>query len=95
MATPFSKQCDILGEFWVYFKNDEEFANFFNYNDFGPALAYFISQGLVSGQTEEAENFVTESFEILTSVNLEREYDTLQDVFDEYTKHEELNKENS
>lgn len=82
-TTPFSKQCEILGELWLEYRDDEEFQDFFEYNDLGVPIAYAIDQGIVQS-TEKAERFVSESFRILLA-GLEVQdtgFDSLNDLLE-------------
>jgi hypothetical protein len=63
-TTPFSSQCEILGELWLNYRNDEEFADFIEYNDVGLPLAYFISNDIVA-TTPRAEIFIGEAWNLL------------------------------
>jgi hypothetical protein len=79
--TPFSKQCEILGELWLEYRDDEEFQDFFEYNDMGVPIAYAIDQKVVLS-TPSAEKFVGESFRILLA-GLEVQdtgFDSLEDL---------------
>lgn len=62
--TKFKAKCDILADFWVAYKGDEDFENFISYNDLGLPLAYSISTGIVE-KTDKAKNFVNETFDVL------------------------------
>lgn len=81
-TTTFTNKCDILGELWVSYKNDAEFADFIEYNDLGLPLAYALSSEIVE-VTPKAEMFVNETFELLLA-GLGREtdegYETLADL---------------
>jgi hypothetical protein len=83
-TTPFSNQCDILGEFWLTYKNDEEFADFIDYNDVGLPLAYAISMNLVTSTTL-AEKFINETWELfLSGLGVEDTgFDSLLDIMPE------------
>lgn len=81
-STPFSNKVDILGEFWITYKNDPEFSDFVSYNDLGLPLAYAISAKIVES-SPIADTFITETFELLLS-GLEIEdtgFDSLEDIF--------------
>ena len=80
-TTPFSSKCDILGDLWIEYKNDTEFADFIEYNDLGLPLAYAISNGIVES-TPIAEGFITETFDLfLEGLELEDTgFETLSDV---------------
>jgi hypothetical protein len=90
MATPFSNKCQILGELWVSFKDDEQFSQFFIYNDLGLPLAYVIANELVT-PTEEAEKFVEETWDMFAEaleLDNDKVYEDLDTLFDEnYKKH--------
>jgi hypothetical protein len=64
MQTNFATQCDILAKVWLENRTDEQFEDFFEYNDLGLPLAYFISNGIVSG-TPQAEEIIQETFDSL------------------------------
>ena len=81
--TPFSKQCEILGELWLEYRDDENFQDFFEYNDLGVPLAYAIDQKIVL-PTPKAEQFIGESFRILLA-GMEVEdtgFDSLNDLLE-------------
>ena len=65
-STPFSKQCDILGDFWIQYKYEADFEDFLEYNDLGLPLAYCISNGIVAS-TPETERMVGETWDLLLS----------------------------
>lgn len=50
--TPFSKKVEILGQVWVWYRNDpkrdEGWLEFFEWHDVGLPLAYFAKQGFAS-----------------------------------------------
>jgi hypothetical protein len=56
--TPFSNKCEILGSLWLNYREEartnEAWESFFEYNDIGLPLAYFISDALVSPTDEDA-----------------------------------------
>ena len=85
MATPFSNKCQILGEFWISYKDDESFAPFFQYNDLGLPLAYFVAEDLVVGVSEQAEAFIEETWSVFAGaleLDDEQEWNNLQEIFD-------------
>ncbi len=82
METKFEDRCGILAEIWLNYRDDEEFADFIEYNDLGLPLAYAISAGIVEG-TEKAEGFVNETFDLLlASLDVEGDtgFETLEDL---------------
>ena len=64
MATPFSIKCEILGLFYQLYKNEKEFAEFFQYNDYGLPTAYLVLYGLAEA-TDKGIRFVSDTYEIL------------------------------
>lgn len=64
METKFKAKCAILSEIFIDYKDDEEFADFIEYNDLGLPLAYAISTGIVE-KTDRAKLFINEAFELL------------------------------
>lgn len=70
----FSDQCGILGELWINYKEDKEFAAFIEYNDLGLPLAYMVAQGLVNEATPLGEQYINETFKLFISgIGLEEE----------------------
>jgi hypothetical protein len=70
-TTPFSKKCEILGELWLQYRQDEELEDFLEYNDLGLPIAYAIANDIVKS-TDMAKSFVEETFDLLiASMQLE------------------------
>ena len=63
-TTPFSKKCEILGELWLAYRQDEELEDFIEYNDLGLPIAYAIANDIVKS-TDMAKSFVEETFDLL------------------------------
>lgn len=63
-TTPFATKASILGELWLNYRQDEEFADFIEYNDMGLPLAYAISNDIVK-TTPTATRFIEETFMLL------------------------------
>jgi hypothetical protein len=84
MTTTFTNKCEILGELWMDYREDEEFTDFIEYNDLGLPLAYMISAGIVETITPKGEEITEETFDLfLGAMNLkDTGFDTLNDVFD-------------
>lgn len=61
--TDFSSRCNILGDLWVNYKQDDNFGDFIEYNDIGLPLAFCISQGIVEA-TDMATNYVNETWDL-------------------------------
>ena len=84
MATTLKDKCDILAEIWMSYRDDDEFADFVEYNDLGLPLAYAISSGIVEA-TDRAESFIEESFALLLAgldIESDTGFETLEDVLD-------------
>jgi hypothetical protein len=62
--THYSDKLAILADLWLNYKQDEEFADFIEYNDIGLPLAYLIHNDIVKS-TDLAQKFVEETFELL------------------------------
>jgi hypothetical protein len=80
--TKFMNRCHILADFYVEYKGDEKFQEFFSYSDLGLPLAYAISSGIVQ-KTEIAKGFVNEAFQLLLEIlgiEEEESYETLEDI---------------
>jgi hypothetical protein len=63
-TTTYDNKCIILADLWLNYRNDEEFADFIEYNDMGLPIAYAIAEGIVKS-TELATKFVEETFDLL------------------------------
>lgn len=72
--TPFSTRCEILGDLWMNYRDDEQFEDFIAYNDLGLPLAYAVSRNMAKPNTV-TEDMVNESFNILLA-GLEIQEDT-------------------
>lgn len=62
----FETKCDILGQFWFEFRDDEKLKDFIEYNDIGLPLSWFISTHVVM-PTSMAEDYVNETFDLFIS----------------------------
>lgn len=85
MTTPISVKADILSDLWLGYRNDEEFADFCDYNDLGLPLAYAISNGIVP-LTDSASKFVEETFALLLAgLEIEEDsgYESLDDLLED------------
>jgi hypothetical protein len=81
-TTSIETKADILADFYVEYKGNEQFADFFSYNDLGLPIAYALSNGIV-GNTKIAEGFINETFELLLEVlgvGDDTGFDTLDDI---------------
>ncbi len=83
METEFQNQAAILADLWLNYKQDEEFADFIEYNDLGLPLAYLITEGIVKS-TPTAEALVSETFELLLAgleIDEDTGFETLDEIF--------------
>ena len=82
----FSSKCEILGDLWLDYKNDEAFSDFIEYNDIGLPLAYAISSGLAKAEPQ-GELYVTETWDLLIEAleaDAELTYDSLDDLLERF-----------
>jgi len=63
MTTDFSNQVNILGEFYINYREDSELKDFLEFNDIGLPLAYLASEGLCE-ISEDGKKYVAESWEM-------------------------------
>ena len=85
--TPFSNRCEILGDLWLGYRDDEEFSDFFEYNDLGLPLAYAIKND-IAHTAPMAETLINETFDILLGA-LELEdtgFDSLEQLLEQSSK---------
>ena len=79
----YSKKCLILADFWLNYKDEEEFNDFVEYNDIGLPLAFMITENIVES-TQVGEIYVNEAWELLCralNVDSKQDYDSLEDMF--------------
>lgn len=79
--------CTILSDLWQNHREDEEFAQFIEYNDLGLPMAYCLAEGLVNEISDTGKPYILETFNILLaalSVDIDKLDDdtTLTDLFD-------------
>ena len=82
--TDFHKVCEILGELYSLYKDDQEFKDFIDFNDLGLPLAYFASESLVE-VSDDGARYIMETWALfLAGLNLEDTggWDSLEDVFE-------------
>jgi hypothetical protein len=83
-TTPFSKKCEILGDLWTEYRDDEEFKDFFEYNDLGVPMAYAVVSKLIEKLTPDGQRYIEESFRILLSGLAVEDtgFDSLEDLLE-------------
>jgi hypothetical protein len=81
-STTLENKLNILSEIWVMYRDEEDFADFIEYNDLGLPLAYLASTGIVEVKSEKALAFINETFSLLLSgVGVEDTgYETLDEI---------------
>lgn len=62
--TTFENKCSILGDLYISYRDDEDFADFMQYNDLGLPLAFAVDSELVS-PTPQGEEMISETFQLL------------------------------
>jgi hypothetical protein len=68
--TDFSSICDILGELYANYKEDNEFKDFIEFNDLGLPLAYMVRENLAT-PSDDGARYIVETWEIfLASLKL-------------------------
>ena len=67
MNTPIETQADILAELWMDYRDEEYFAEFFDYADLGLPLSYLLSKGIVT-HNPEADKFIVDTWETFLSL---------------------------
>ena len=63
MTTDFSNQANILGEFYINYREDSDLKDFLEFNDIGLPLSYLASEGLCD-ISEDGKKYVAESWEM-------------------------------
>jgi hypothetical protein len=74
MTTDFSKKIEILGQFYMLYKEDSGgMSDFIDFNDIGLPLAYLAAEGLCE-VSEDGAKYIAETWDIfLSSLGLEDE----------------------
>lgn len=81
--TTFENKLNILSQLWLDYRDDEEFADFIEYNDIGLPLSYIIAEG-IANKTERSVQYINETFDLLlASLEIEDEgFESLNDLFE-------------
>jgi hypothetical protein len=83
----FLGKCNILGELWLSYRDDEQFIDFVEYNDLGLPLAYAFANDIAK-ETELAERYINESYDLLTQalgVSDTEPFDSLEAMLEQST----------
>ncbi len=59
--TSFENKTRIIGQLWINFKTEDEWADFFEYNDMGLPLAFAFTEGIVN-HTNTLEQYINETW---------------------------------
>lgn len=62
-TTTFENKALILGQLWINFKAEDEWADFFVYNDLGLPLAFAYAEGIVN-HTQSLEQYINETWDL-------------------------------
>jgi len=62
MMTDFSKQVEILGQFYMSARDNKEMSEFMEFNDIGLPLAYLASEGLCD-ISDDGKKYVAETWD--------------------------------
>ena len=82
MAMDFSKKCEVLADLWMNYRQDENMADFVEYNDLGLPLAYMTHTKLVTA-TEEGQKYIEETYDLFCAaigLDNEKEYNSLNEM---------------
>jgi hypothetical protein len=89
-TTDFSKKCEILGQFYLEYREDTKLKSFIEYNDIGLPLAFLAAENL-SIPTDQGQDFINETWKIfLETLEIEDEgYEDLESIFTMLTDKDE------
>ena len=90
--TPFSSKCQILGELWLYYrdeaKSDENWLQFFDWADVALPLSYMLWQGFAivpaTSSGMESEKFIEDAWKTfceVISISPDEQYENLGDCW--------------
>jgi hypothetical protein len=82
--TDFNTKCDILSDFWLEYKHNKEYADFFDYNDIGLPLAFALSQKIVEVSVL-SETYINETFDLFCEaldLDTNDEFASLDEMFE-------------
>lgn len=85
----FSSKCDILGDVWVYYREDikgnEAWEEFFSYNDIALPLAYILKSNYATiNEDSDAVGYINETWETFCnyiSIDVDGEYTDVASAF--------------
>jgi len=83
-STTFDNRALILGQLWINYKGEDEWADFLEYNDLGLPLAFAFAEGIVN-HTVTLEQYINETWDLfIEGLGIEDEgFARLEDIFTE------------
>jgi hypothetical protein len=84
MSTNFEDKALILGQLWINYKGEDEWADFFEYNDLGLPLAFAFAEGIVN-HTPTLEQYINETWDLfIEGLNVEDTgFESIEDLLDD------------
>jgi hypothetical protein len=82
MVTDFSKKVEILGQFYIQYRDQKNLEDFIEYSDIGLPLAYLAAEGLCE-ISDDGAKYIAESWDLfLASLEIQDSgFDNLEEVF--------------
>ena len=82
MATDFSKKLEILGQFYIQYRDESDLNDFIEYSDIGLPLAYLAAEGLCE-ISDDGAKYIAETWDLfLAALEIEDSgFDNIQEVF--------------
>lgn len=87
LTTTFDNKARILGQLWINYKDEDEFADFFAYNDLGLPLSFAFAEGIVN-HTPTLEQYINETWDLLIE-GMELEDTGFEDIEEMFDKQDE------
>jgi hypothetical protein len=83
MTTDFSKQIEILGQFYQNYRDDEQLLDFIEFNDLGLPLAYLASEGLCM-VSDDGMKYIAETWDLFMAALEIKDtgFEDLNQIFD-------------
>lgn len=84
MTTNFEDKALILGQLWINYKGEDEWADFMEYNDLGLPLAFAFAEGIVN-HTVTLEQYINETWDLfLEGLGVEDTgFESIEDLLDD------------
>jgi hypothetical protein len=84
MSTNFEDKALILGQLWINYKGEDEWADFFEYNDLGLPLAFAFAEGIVN-HTPTLEQYINETWDLfIEGLDVEDTgFESIEDLLDD------------